>query len=238
MSKSKTPKRDAKGLLSGIDYIFDENGLVDWRKMVKPEFLVANNQYTNETDVSKLEDNQLLILLGGIKELAHLRGYTDLRYTVTSPSPEYVVATCTITWLSNYETEGKEVTFSAIGDASPNNTSSFARNYLGPIAENRAFVRCVRNFLRVNIVGKDEIGKSDTSSAEQYNTKSTTLTDPRIILHNLMQEKSVDWDTLKAKLVEEEYKEASKLNSLDDIANIKVFELIERMKKAKIAIKS
>ena len=51
-------------------------------------------------------------------------------------------------------------TFSAIGDASPNNTESFARFYLGPIAENRAFVRCVRNFLKINVVAQEELGST------------------------------------------------------------------------------
>ena len=47
------------------------------------------------------------------------------------------------------------------------NTSSFAQKFLETIAANRAFVRCVRNFLNVHIVGADEI---DTS-----NGKSPTL---------------------------------------------------------------
>ena len=76
---------------------------------------------------------------------------TNVRYEVTSPSPAYVVATCSIDWIPNYETEDRAVTFSAIGDASPHNTQSFAKFFLGPIAENRAFVRCVRNFLKINI---------------------------------------------------------------------------------------
>ena len=130
---------------------FNEDGTVNWRKMVKEEFLVPNKQRTQETDVSKLEDYQLIILLGGIKELAQIRGYTNVRYEVTSPSSDYVVATCSIDWIPNYETEDRNVTFSAIGDASPSNTQSFAKFFLGPIAENRAFVRCVRNFLKINI---------------------------------------------------------------------------------------
>ena len=43
------------------------------------------------------------------------------------------------------------------------NTSSFATKFLETIACNRSFVRCVRNFLNVHIVGDDEIDKSDGS---------------------------------------------------------------------------
>ena len=163
----KQIKRDDDGLIKGLDYALTEDGLIDWRKMVKHEFLVANRDRTSESDVSKLEDNQLLILLGGIKELAQIRGYSNVQYSVQTPSSDYVVATCSITWTPNYETEGREVTFSAIGDASPDNTKSFARFFLGPIAENRAFVRCVRNFLKINIVGQDEMGESKTVSSSR-----------------------------------------------------------------------
>ena len=109
--------RNKDGLINGIDYIFTEDGLIDWRKMVKSEHLVPNKDRTSETDVTKLKDYQLIILLGGIKELAQIRGYTDVTYNVVSPSSDYVVATCTIRWKPNYETEGESVVFSAVGDA-------------------------------------------------------------------------------------------------------------------------
>ena len=162
-TKVRAVKRDTHGLIvdSNVNYIFNEDGFVDWRKMVKTEYLVPNKDRTSETDVTKLSDYDLLILLGGIKELAQIRGYTDVTYNVVSPHPEYVVATCSIKWIPNFETEGREVTFSAIGDAAPHNTHNFAKHFLGPIAENRAFVRCVRNFLNVHIVGDDEIDKSN-----------------------------------------------------------------------------
>ena len=94
--------------------------------MLKNKWLVPNKQRTSETDVSKLKDWQLIILLGGIKELAQVRGYTDVRYDVHSPSSDYVVATCSIKWIPNFETEDREVVFSAIGDASPNSTQTQA----------------------------------------------------------------------------------------------------------------
>ena len=96
--EQKTIKRNEHGLIvnDSIEYVFDENGFVDWRKMIKQEHLVPNKQKTTDTDVSKLEDKDLIILLGGIKELAQIRGYTKVSYVVVSPSPEYVVTTCSI----------------------------------------------------------------------------------------------------------------------------------------------
>ena len=188
--------RNKDGLIKGVDYVFTEDGLIDWRKMVKPEHLVPNKDRTSETDVTKLKDYQLIILLGGIKELAQIRGFTDVKYEVTAPHHEYVVATCTITWIPNYETEDREVTFSAIGDATPRNTNSFASNFLGPIAENRAFVRCVRNFLKINIVGKEELGGADAPSTTNSSTatgSSDTSMDPRNMLESVMNEKGVSF---------------------------------------------
>ena len=220
-------------LLDGVDYKYTDEGLIDWRKMISPEFLVANKDRTSETDVTKLKDYQLIILLGGIKELAQIRGYTDVHYDVYSPSPEYVVATCSITWIPNYETENREVVFSSIGDASPQNTKSFARYFLGPIAENRAFVRCVRNFLKINIVAQEELGNSKLADNEPSHDSSAASLDPRSILGSLMKEKGIAFDKLKTKLQKEEYKDAESLSSLSDIPKIKVFELIERIKKVK-----
>ena len=230
MNKIKIIKRQKNGLLEDAKYVFTDDGLVDWRKMIKAEFLVPNKERTNETDITKLNDNQLIILLGGIKELAQIRGYTDLRYDVHSPSSDYVVATCSITWMPNYETENQSVTFSAIGDASPNNTKSFAKYFLGPIAENRAFVRCVRNFLKINIVSQEELGDSKLSSQP---ARLENTSDPKYLLKNVMKEKGVNFEVVKKKLMKESFDNAETFSSIDDIPKSKIFELIERLKKVK-----
>ena len=224
---SKSIKRNKHGLIEDLDggYIFNEEGMIDWRKMVKPEYLVPNRDRTSETDVTKIEDKDLLILLGGIKELAQIRGYTNVTYGVVSPSSDYVIATCTITWIPNYETEGRDVTFSAIGDASHSNTKSFAKHFLGPIAENRAFVRCVRSFLKINIVSQEEMG------VQKAPTESSA--DPKVLLGDLMKEKSMDFNAIKSKLIKEDYPNAQTLLSIKDIPNVKIFELLERIKKIK-----
>tara|TARA_Y100001938_G_scaffold151221_1_gene247805 strand:- start:14114 stop:14821 length:708 start_codon:yes stop_codon:yes gene_type:complete len=227
--KRVSTERDESGLITQpkIEYVFNEDGTVNWRKMVKEKFLVSNKQRTQETDVSKLEDHQLIILLGGIKELAQIRGYTNVRYEVTSPSSDYVVATCSIDWIPNYETEGRPVTFSAIGDASPQNTQSFAKFFLGPIAENRAFVRCVRNFLKINIVAQEELGNTKIFEEESQSSQ----TDPKYLLENVMKEKNVTFKQIKIKLASEGLTDADSYEGIEDIPKPKVFELIERIKK-------
>lgn len=237
MSKAKPIKRDSNGLLSGVNYVFNKDGLIDWRKMIKSEYLVPNKDRTNETDVTKLKDYQLIILLGGIKELSQIRGYTSITYDVVSPSSDYVAATCKISWKPNYETEGEEVVFSAIGDASPNNTSGFGQAFLAACAENRAFVRCVRNFLRINIVAQEELGGGgktiSNSNTTTYSGASANKSDPHALLNSVMKEKGIPFEALKKKLVDEKFKDASEIEDVADISKSKVFELIERIKKAK-----
>jgi hypothetical protein len=69
-----------------------------------------------------------------------------------------------MTFIPNYETGGQAVMFQDMANATYENTSSFAKKFLETIACNRAFVRAVRNFLNVHIVGDDEMDKSDPTT--------------------------------------------------------------------------
>ena len=173
MSKSKIYgpdiyKRDVHGLLENVDYKFNNDGSVDWRAMINPKYLYANKDWFESrkmdvpTTTEGLKDNQLLVMLGGIKELAKLRGYTCVNFDVTNVTEEYVVAKCTINWCNNYECVSEFSTmYSDTANATLDNTDSFCAKFLETIACNRAFVRCVRNYLGIHIVGADEIDKSE-----------------------------------------------------------------------------
>jgi len=231
---NKPPKvstRNKYGLLedSNINYIYNEDGTINWRKMVKTEYLVPNRQKTQETDVSKLEDKDLLILLGGIKELAQIRGYTSVEYKVVAASDNYFATSCKIKWIPNYETNGRVIEFEALADATPNNTKSFARFFLAAIAENRAFVRCVRNFLKINIVSQEELG--DAKLLEESSSLQDNPTSPHVLLEKVMKDKGISFEILKNKLVKEKFDNAESLSSINDISKAKIFELIERLKK-------
>ena len=235
MSTNKPPKlfkRNEFGLIENesIKYIFNDDGTINWRKMIKPEFLVPNKQYFERykksvpSSIEGLEDNQLLILLGGIKELAQMRGFNSVNYDIQTPAGDYIAAVCSINWIPNYETEGRSVTFSAIGDASPFNTNSFGKNYLGPIAENRAFVRAVRNFLKINIVSQEELGASPASQEEGDASSN--------LLKEVMASCGVTFEKIKETLIKDKFEGVEAINRLEDIPKFKQFELIERIKKA------
>lgn len=223
--------RTVDGLLTNpaVEYQFNEDGTVDWRKMVRKEFLVPNRQKTKETDVDLIEDKNLLILLGGIKELAQVRGFTSVKYNVATAAPDYVCVSCQIDWIGNYETGGAAVSFQSLADAHMSNTNGFASNFLAAIAENRAFTRCVRSFLKINIVGQDEVGGE---SIFEESNGSLSLSSPVALLEKIMSEKNVSFDELMVKLENEGY-DISKIAKLSDLPSVKIFEISQRLKKIK-----
>jgi hypothetical protein len=233
ISDFKKCERNEYGLLKNpsVEYVFNENGYVDWRKMIRKEFLVANRSRTQESDVEKLEDKDLLILLGGIKELAQLRGYTDVKYNVVKAERDYVCTSCEITWIGNYETNDEPVKFQALADAHFGNTNNFAVNFLAAIAENRAFTRCVRSFLKINIVGQDEIGGSNGASHTETESASPS---PVALLKDAMAQRGISVEELAEKLGLEGKDYADNLVSESDLSNIpklEIMKLIKRLKK-------
>jgi len=174
ISKETKYSRNSLGLLQSIDYEFNEDGSVNWRAMVDSKHLFPNKSWFEARNkptprsVEGLQDNQLLIKLAGIKELAKLRGYTSVRYDVIKCEKDHVAIKCEISWVPNFENPSQEsdylpasTQFEDVANATTENTSSFATKFLETIAANRSFVRCVRNFLNVHIVGDDEIDKSN-----------------------------------------------------------------------------
>jgi hypothetical protein len=95
------------------------------------------------------------------------------------------------------------------------------------IAENRAFIRAVRNFLRINIVGQDEIDPKKKSEI----IEESQPTNPANVLNKVMSEVGLNFETIKAKLVSENDQEASEWNSINDVPKKRIFEIIERIKR-------
>lgn len=183
--------RDESGLLKNIQYIFNEDGSVNWRAMIKEEHLFPNKLWFQARNkdmprsIEGLKDNQLLIKLSGIKELARLRGFSSVSYTMDKCEDDHVAVTCKTTFIPNYETGSSAVSFEDMANASTKNTSSFATKFLETIACNRAFVRCVRNFLNVHIVGDDEMDKSTPGSTSSPSaSKNSDPFSPTTTLRN------------------------------------------------------
>lgn len=149
------------GLIKGVDYKFDEFGFVDWRALIPTEHLFPNKAKLQKIgkevpkSIEGLDDSLILVRLGGVKWLARMRGYTKVEFEVLSPAPNTTVR-CTIHWLPNYENPQGAV-YQEIASCNDKNADEFYMQFSETIAANRAFVRCVRNFLNIHIVGEEEI---------------------------------------------------------------------------------
>jgi len=250
-----TPKliaRNEYGLRSNLEYIFRDDGTVDWAKMLLPNHFVINKSYENqiveklgkplsEVTPNEIEDHQKLTLLAGSRYLLDLRGYSKLKYS----RPVYgsngsVSVECEITFTPNFETDMKELVFSGIGEATTNNSGPIGKNkmgewayYLAAIAENRAFVRCLRNALRITILSKEE-AQFETVSAPIIQNSTV---DPHSMLKAIMDSKKpkVSFDLLKSTVIkyhsDKIKSDPNNWNSLKDIPPNEVFTLIGLLKK-------
>lgn len=186
-------QRDENGLLKNCQYVFNKDGSIDWRKMVDDEHLFPNAQYFDGSPPKSIEgipDNKLLIKISGIKELAKLRGFSDVSYEVVKCELDHVAVVCRVAFLPNYETGGKPVIFQDMANATLDNTHDFGQNFLETMACNRSFVRAVRNFLNIHIVGADEIDKSSKTSK---NTSKKSNPKPNLSPQSML-ETSFDGD--------------------------------------------
>lgn len=188
-------KRNEHGLLENVDYVFNEDGSIDWRSMIKPEFLYPNKGWFDARNkpipntIEGLDDKQLLIMLGGIKELAKMRGYCGVEFKVDNISDGYVTAKCTIHWHKNYESVNEYSTsYEDVANATLANTDAFCAKFLETIACNRAFVRCVRNYLNIHIVGADEIDKSK-GAAQAVESEAVAPITPVGLLQKTLRDK-------------------------------------------------
>lgn len=194
---SKPTIRDERGLLTNVNYIFNQDGSINWRAMVKPAHLYPNKGAFERfgkpvpDSIEGLEDNKLLIKLAGIKEVAKLRGYSSIDFQFPKLERDYVVATCRINWITNFEStnqiDGDDNwhcnSYMDVANATSENTDGFGQKFLETIAANRAFVRAVRNYLGIHIVGEDEIDKKGSGKVIAASDHSSDVT-PQGVLKN------------------------------------------------------
>lgn len=226
-------KRDYQGLLINGKIVTDEYGFIDYKKLLPKKYLAINKEKTQETDIEKVAEEHQIILLAGLRYLANLRGFTSVDYETLSCSKDFVAVKCTIEWIANVENPAP-VKFSAIGDACRENTSeSVASLFLSPIAENRAFARAVRQFLRISNVAENELknntGESVPASASVEIVE--TACDPSQVLKELMNQVGLTLEKVKSVLTQEGNNEAALWLDVKDIPKPIIFELITRIKK-------
>lgn len=241
-----------RGLRTDTTYVFNDDGSVNWKKMIPSEFLATKHEYKDAltkqygdlslVDPTTLDDKYLLILLGGIKRLLSLRGYRSLVRKVDLASPERCVVTCTIEFAPNYETDMVAVTYSDVASASLYNTSGdINQQFLECTAANRALVRCVRGFLNVNVVGKDEIGPKPSGGApvtasNQEVESAPTGFHPKDTLAKKCHEQGLSFDQIKkaAIKVRAELKSDPEVwTAFEDVPSLDCYTLLNKLTKPK-----
>lgn len=192
------------GLIDGFAYNFDESGFIDWRSIIPSKFLCVNAKKFKDAkkDVPKstegLEDSDIIIKLGGIKWLARLRGYEKVSFEVVSSEKSVgqlgtnVVVKCMIDWIPNFENP-LGFTYEEVASCAERNADEDHLRYSESIAANRAFVRCVRNSLNVNIVGEEEVfEKAD----EPQKNESQVAIDPQHIFLKICKDKGMNFSQI------------------------------------------
>lgn len=172
---------------------------INWKHKINPKYIVLfkdkkeeiekkyNKDFwalqkqiqSGEVNFLDIEDRFMLVLLAGYRELAMLRGYEDVSYDVYNASISYICAQCTIHWKNMENPESKGPSFPALADAHLNNTSGVFSNCLAAIVENKAFVRAVRNFLNIPIVGYDEIAPDAPAKNKTNDEAENTMLSPQ-----------------------------------------------------------
>jgi hypothetical protein len=240
-------KRNEYGFLENVDYVFKEDGKVDWRKMIKPEFLVFNREKTAEIEkkygkklddlsVTEVDDKYLLILLFGIRNLATIRGFYSVSSKVAYCSDFKATVTTHIDWIPNNDTEMREEMYSDTASASVENTNGFGKMFLETIATNRAFVRAVRNYLEINIVGFDEI-KNDKSEPTQTETSPISA---HSMLEKAAKESNLTFEQFKegvklkySDIIESDYSKWSRFTDLSPNDAYKMLNILKKAQQAK-----
>ena len=188
--------------------------LFNWRNLIpleylkiKDSWLIANGveNYNELTAEQKEElrdragDENMSILLGGFKHIAHLRGIKGTSYQVTSNETGTHI-TC-VGRVDFQETKilgyiFPEASFSGVANASTENTTFPFGKFMESIAENRAFCRAIRMACNINAVGEDEM-ETRPSEGKDIFADDTGIRTAQGSLERLMIEKSKTFSDMK-----------------------------------------
>lgn len=249
MSANKTEKPDFKsfkrneyGLLDTVNYSFDDNGYVNWRAMIDPKYLYPNPNWFKDKEIpltiDGLPDEQLLIKLAGIRQIARLRGISKVEYPLSYYSPLGAVVSCRVTFVPNYETNMEPLVYEEVASVTSDNaTNQMAFQYAETIACNRAFIRAVKNALGINILGDDEFKRDDVKRSIVSATGNVTNGPAETLKHifkNIF--KNDDFSFFKETMTKSSYPDKEKVaswNGYEDIQGEDASAIIGLIKKAK-----
>ena len=172
--------------------------------MVDPKYLYVAREYEervvkaqgkplSEIDLLLVKDDWLRIRVGGINQLANIRGYRSLTYPHLIAVDGKASCSCQIEFIPNYESGMEPLTCSALASACRLSMDKNMMGYLEAFAENRAFSRCVKRALQINILSDIEVGgdgrKAVESSAADDESPSQGSGPSGNLPHDMLAEK-------------------------------------------------
>lgn len=240
---------DENGLRPGVEYKFDKFDLVDWQGMIPPRYFGITDAgktrfradkgkdwdsldlEEKDREMTELDDRDKLILLAGCKHIAFLRGIKSQREKIISSDENSAEVEFTIEFLPNFETNFETVTYTSSASASKDNVSGKTfQSYLVRIAANRAQTAAIKDALRIEVLGKDEIAINEperaASSVPDYKEQ------PRITMKKLLKEKAISFEKLK-ELMDKKGKWKDEWSDFDSIPLGECVQIVSALKAKK-----
>lgn len=170
----------------GRVYHYTAEGLIDWKAEVDPRFLYVPReleakvvQLTGkplaEVDLKTLPEHLVRIKIGGLNQLAHLRGVRSCTYPILQTRDSFAAAVCEIEFIANCESDGYPETWSAMASASPLSMDLKMRPYMETFAENRSFGRTIKRALQIGWLTDIEVGGDGREAAVDDGKQETAL---------------------------------------------------------------
>lgn len=262
--------RDNNGYIIGLDYKYTDEGTIDWRAMIPSKYLYLNNDPKNrarlekkygkpyaEIDIIKdnVADTDLIITLAGLRALLRIHGFKEINEVIKESNQYYASVTCNVLFSANRDNEFRDTYWSSSASATLENTTSFYQKYLVEAASNRAFARCLRSYLNIAIVSREEMGSTEENPDNITSEIKSVATDPLSILKNKVSDLNWSFADFHQKIIDannknielnEEGKPGRKRKvienvetwkSYDDIPKDLLFSLTDRVNKYSEEIK-
>jgi len=221
-------------------YVYDENGKINWFKMIPLEYLYLNESKKasiekrlkkpfNEVAKEEALETELIINLAGIRFLLETVGFRYSRITPNVCSSDYAAATCEICFNAGEHNNYREQIYTQCASAHVGNTKSWYKDYLVEAAANRAFCRAVRFYFNLSCVSMDELGSNN--NAEEQNFAPQDNSAQINLLQKELDKRKITWPQFQSKLVKDKVEGAENMKSISELPKDKIFEYLERLKK-------
>lgn len=215
-----------------------ENGLLQWRSVIPNKFYYiagsSEEDVISEEELENTPDNKKLVKLDGYRYIAEIRGFSKNESQVLKLTDDLCVIKNTITWREN--TYGEKTKTTSIVCVEKLSLREEYKQHLVSIAENRAFCRNVRAYLRIPILAEDEVVVNAQHGAKAANVTSDSVSDPKQRLELLREELDLkDFEKFKQAMIDNGFTEAE--NWTDNRSCSKGTAVLKAISKLKVLAK-